>query len=548
MMITNQIKMDLAQKPVTDPVNVVQGDRYSRKLEIALFSGGSPWPLPDGIAVRIRYSKSDGTGGEYDALPDGTKAWSAEENVLTIVLAPQMLTVPGPVSLMIELIRNEQQISTFGILLAVHPKVSGAAEKSKPYLYMTGLLPAPADAKVGQYIRVAAVDENKNVIQTETAQPQGTVTEDALETMTEQVADILLSGMTVEDIEYQGFCMEGSQFRTSDSQSRIYQIPVTKGDVYRVHFPRHKALSTTYGAIGFSRNTPVADVEGEVEILLLSTTTETDIDFAYTAAENGYLNIFASQVTERPDFTVVKNLLHSGKPVSGGLKIQLFGDSITDNQYGDRITWANFIQEYIPERSITLVNTAVSGAVIGQDSNIGTTESQQDKTYNGVWDLVTGGEDGASLALETDSDVIVILAGTNDWSNVTPLGAFGDDTKDTVYGCLKQIIEYVSRNTGAKLFLCTPPQRYNALDSIRGTNERGETLNSGGKTLREYCDVFVEMAQYYGVPCIDLNRELGWNKLNISRFTTDGLHPNATGDRWIAGLICNEIKKHMVHF
>lgn len=547
MMITSQINMDLAKRPAPAPVDVVQEDRNSRSLEIALFSGGIPWLLPEGIAVRVRYCKADGIGGEYDTLPDGTKAWSAVDNVLTIALAPQVLTVPGPVRLMVEMIRNEQQISTFGILLSVHPKVSGAAEKSASYLYMAGLLPAPAAAKAGQYIRVAAVDDNNKVTQTEAAEPQGTVTEDTLEAMTEQVADILFSGVAVEDTEYQGFYMEDTQFKTSDSQFRIYQIPVTKGEVYRVQYPRHNGLSPTYGAIGFSKNTPVADVEGENEILLFCTTTETDIDFAYAAAEDGHLNVFASQVTERPDFTVVRDLLHYRKPVAGSLKIQLFGDSITDNQYGDKITWANFVEEYIPERSITLVNTAVSGAVIGQDSNIGNTESQQDKTYNGVWDLVTGGEDGTSLALETDSDVIVILVGTNDWANATPLGAFGDDTKDTVYGCLKLIIEYISQNTGAKLFLCTPPQRYNTLDKFRGTNERGETLNSSGNTLREYCDVFVEMSRYYGVPCIDLNQDLGWNKLNISRFSDDGLHPNVTGDQWIARLICSEIKKHMVH-
>ena len=185
-MITNKLKLDL-QKPGTTPtVHAVQNDSYSRNLEIALFSGHRPFAFPDGGTVVVRYKKADGKGGEYDTLPDGSAAWWVERNILTVALAPQVLTTPGSVLLSVTLIACETQISVFPIRLSVEPIAAGKTAKSEDYFYITGLLPAPESGKTGQYLRIAAVNEHGRITALEAAEAAaGTVPQKGIDYWTE---------------------------------------------------------------------------------------------------------------------------------------------------------------------------------------------------------------------------------------------------------------------------------------------------------------------------------------------------------------------------
>ena len=158
MIITNKVKLDLQTPGILPTIHAVQNDSYSRNLEIILFSDRKPFIFPDNGAVVIRYKKSDGKGGEYDTLPDGTAAWRADRNVLTVALAPQVLTTPGSVHLSVSLIAGGTQLSIFPIHLAVAPIAAGKIAKSENYFYITGLLPAPVSGNVGQCLRIAAVN------------------------------------------------------------------------------------------------------------------------------------------------------------------------------------------------------------------------------------------------------------------------------------------------------------------------------------------------------------------------------------------------------
>lgn len=151
MIITHKIKMDLLDPGQMPRIHAVQDDQYSRNLELALYEENRPWDIPEGITAIIRYRKSDGTGGEYNQLPDGSAAWNAEGNVLTIALAPQVATVPGMVSLSVTLISGEKQISTFRVGLNVKPGVKGVLAESEDYFRLMTLgtvetLPAGAVA------------------------------------------------------------------------------------------------------------------------------------------------------------------------------------------------------------------------------------------------------------------------------------------------------------------------------------------------------------------------------------------------------------------
>lgn len=126
MMITSIFTMDLQQPDKPAVVNAVQEDRYTRQLQITLTSAGADWPVPGNAGVLVCYTRPDGTGGRYDILPDGAAAWSASGNVLTVILAPQVLAVPGPVSLWITLTQAQTQLSTFSVLVNVAPRADPA--------------------------------------------------------------------------------------------------------------------------------------------------------------------------------------------------------------------------------------------------------------------------------------------------------------------------------------------------------------------------------------------------------------------------------------
>ena len=155
--------MELTQNCSSHTIYAVQGDSYSRKLEVTLNENGEAWIIPKDCMVLIRYHKEDGKGGEYDTLPDESSAWNAEENILTLTLAPQVLTTPGIVILSVTLMQEHIQISTFSISICVEEAVHTTGEESEEYFHVPGFLPAPTDASVGQFLQVSAVDNAGHV-------------------------------------------------------------------------------------------------------------------------------------------------------------------------------------------------------------------------------------------------------------------------------------------------------------------------------------------------------------------------------------------------
>jgi len=136
MIITHKLEMDLARRGAMPKIDAVQGDANTRELELTLLSDGESWTIPEDAGVWMRYCKSDGTKGIYDTLPDGTMAWSAEENVLRITLAPQMLTAAGTVLAQAELVQGVSTLATFAVQITVERNPAADVLQSEDYLNM----------------------------------------------------------------------------------------------------------------------------------------------------------------------------------------------------------------------------------------------------------------------------------------------------------------------------------------------------------------------------------------------------------------------------
>lgn len=138
MIITHKLKpMDLASRGVPQRVDVMQDDKYSRNLQISLYENGTIWQIPRDVVAVIRYKKSDGTGGNYSELPDGTTAYEISGNVITIALEPKVCADPGLVILAVGLIQNNTEVNTFTIDVVVQPNPGISAEPENPFVVDT---------------------------------------------------------------------------------------------------------------------------------------------------------------------------------------------------------------------------------------------------------------------------------------------------------------------------------------------------------------------------------------------------------------------------
>lgn len=191
MIITHKLQsMDLTHKQNTSRVDIVQDDKYSRDVEFTLTENGVAWRIPDGTTAIVRYKKPDGTGGNYDTLPDGSTAYQINGNVLTVALAPQVCTVQGYVQLSVGLIQGNAEINTFSVNIVVHPN-PGAEYQSEDYIKLSGAVPNSGWTP-NMYL---GTDASGNVVAKEgTSGGGGTVSIDSTLTKPGQAADAAAVG------------------------------------------------------------------------------------------------------------------------------------------------------------------------------------------------------------------------------------------------------------------------------------------------------------------------------------------------------------------
>ena len=167
-MIKKKIKMDLSINNTPQVVYAVQGDTNTRNVVIDLYNAGSAWTVPDGASGVVKFQKADGKGGIYDKLPNGFPAVVYEENSnqIEVSLAPQVLTFPGEVKSQVSLIYDNNIISTFSFVVLVQEDPSANAEKSTDYVnWDRYFIPQTSGASVGQYLKIAKVDDLGRVIE-----------------------------------------------------------------------------------------------------------------------------------------------------------------------------------------------------------------------------------------------------------------------------------------------------------------------------------------------------------------------------------------------
>lgn len=121
---------------------------------------------------------------------------------------------------------------------------------------------------------------------------------------------------------------------------------------------------------------------------------------------------------------------------------------------------------------------------------------------------------------ETFLDCLVIFGGTNDYGDerALTLGSISDSPAQgtNFYASFKNLVESaITKYPDAQILVVTPLRRY------------GGGANSKGISMEDIATAEKTVAEYYGVECLDLFHEGGFNP-NISaqkdKYTSDGLH------------------------
>ena len=338
--------------------------------------------------------------------------------------------------------------------------------------------------------------------------------------------NIYTPGDVITPTTNEGWYISGTVQLNSQNNTnfKVSTVPVTGGTTYRIQGTTR--LQAVYPLVAFA-TTSAMSVGAQGTLVIEGATTNTEYDEYYTPENDGYLWIASYSTREILSVTpCTVTTEYKNIPKRRTLKMQLFGDSITDNTWGDFSTWANYINEYMPMYDVTVVNSAVGGSRLSKSTT----------TTDAVQNLV---EDGTTVI--SDADLIIIWAGTNDWASGGPelgtfLGNYG------IYGAVKSIINTLSTNVPSTMILfVTPMQRYNSTDQGRETDENGAPVNIRNNTLEQFSDAIKETCEFYGIPCLDMYGGSGFNRINLATFTSDGLHPNTLGDKRIAHRICKTI-------
>lgn len=150
---------------------------------------------------------------------------------------------------------------------------------------------------------------------------------------------------------------------------------------------------------------------------------------------------------------------------------------------------------------------------------------------------------GRAGGINPESDIIVVMGGTNDYGHgQAPFGTMTDCMPDTYCGAVEYLMNYLrdAFPNALKVFM-TPPRRDGDLFA-----DSNHVKLDDAKPLKEYVDVIKCKAQEHNFPVLDLYEVLGINPNNEQdkfKYAPDGLHLNDEGHKILADCLLDFLKK-----
>ena len=149
------------------------------------------------------------------------------------------------------------------------------------------------------------------------------------------------------------------------------------------------------------------------------------------------------------------------------MKTTTLGDSITEGN-----TWQPFLSSVLGINIIK--NAGVGGTTVADYAGL------VDKTLYMA-------SDSRINTIPSDTQMLIFMGGSNDWSQSIPIGTISDSTKDTFYGAYQMVLDKVyARVPNARILLMLQPFRKDMYS------------NANGNVLQDYRDATEKIAKKYG--------------------------------------------------
>lgn len=188
-----------------------------------------------------------------------------------------------------------------------------------------------------------------------------------------------------------------------------------------------------------------------------------------------------------------------------------YGDSITEQQ-----RWQNYL---VAKYHLVLQNKGLGGSCVTGDTSSSVTPMTADSRIN---------------TINTDSDIITVMGGTNDFDYCQHMGTVEDlqtgyDTS-TFIGSVATIVKKLqARCPNARIILMS---NVNSRGTT-GQNRDNQQVSPYGYTPYDFAVAMRQAAEWLSVGFVDV-WACGINQLNRSKYIEDTVHPNAAGGKLIA--------------
>lgn len=240
------------------------------------------------------------------------------------------------------------------------------------------------------------------------------------------------------------------------------------------------------------------------------------------------------------------------KPLEGK-KIVMFGDSITElgdypelvgHSLGSSIVKGGFYgcrmayhpnNTYMNNQSMQKMSEYIKRKDFSE-----LVQSTEEYFNNGGRDYRTQAKNLNNV--DWDSiDIITVLFGVNDFTNVSSIGSNTDTTGSTFKGSINKIIKNISETLPKVRIIFITPMFMSRIYSKNGENS-DDNPNTNGVYFKEYVNAIVEVSKLNHVVSINLNDLSGVNRYNSDIYLVDGKHPSSYGYSHIARIISNQIE------
>ncbi|MBQ7373486.1 MAG: SGNH/GDSL hydrolase family protein [Clostridia bacterium] len=148
-----------------------------------------------------------------------------------------------------------------------------------------------------------------------------------------------------------------------------------------------------------------------------------------------------------------------------------------------------------------------------------------------------------AVKMDKSADFTFVFGGTNDYGHGdAPLGDKNCFGKDTFYGAMRELADYISKNFDVnKVCFILPIPRYDQ-DNLYGDGTKNQPI----APLSKYIDIEKEVLNEYKLEYLDLSDKFYVPKTNLSEgIYQDGLHPNDEGHRLLATLLIEYLEKKL---